>query len=62
MSSVERFWFAGPNLRLRTSTVKRFGGFSTASFCAETRIEAVDGEIQPPPAETARQHLSLLGW
>lgn len=40
MSSIERFWFASPNLRLRTSTVKRFGGFSTASFCTETRIEA----------------------
>lgn len=38
MSSVERFWFASPNLRLRSSTVKRFGGFSTASFCTETRI------------------------
>jgi hypothetical protein len=38
MSSVERFWFANPNLRLRTSTVKRFGGFSSASFCTEMRI------------------------
>lgn len=38
MSSVERFWFASPDLRLRSSTVKRFGGFSTASFCTETRI------------------------
>ena len=35
MSSLERFWFAGPNLRLRTSTVQ---GLSTnASFCMETR-------------------------
>lgn len=39
MSSIERFWFAGPDLRLRTSTVKRFGGLSTASFCAEVRLE-----------------------
>lgn len=38
MSSIERFWFASPDLRLRTSTVKRFGGFSTASFCTESRI------------------------
>lgn len=38
MSSVERFWFPSPDLRLRTSTVKRYGGFNTASFCAETRI------------------------
>jgi CpeS-like protein len=37
MSSVERFWFVTPDLRMRTSVVKRFGGLSTASFCAETR-------------------------
>jgi hypothetical protein len=42
MSSVERFWFASPDLRLRSSTVKRFGGFSTASFCTETRIGTDD--------------------
>lgn len=65
MSSVERFWFAGPNLRLRTSTVKRFGGFSTASFCAETRlVEAAEvGETTIESPQTAVQHhLSLLGW
>ncbi|MGB3493019.1 MAG: phycobiliprotein lyase [Elainellaceae cyanobacterium] len=38
MSSVERFWFVNPDLRFRSSTVKRFGGFNTASFCAESRI------------------------
>jgi hypothetical protein len=38
MSSIERFWFVSPSLRLRTSTVKRFGGFSTATFCTEFRI------------------------
>ena len=38
MSSVERFWFVNPDLRCRSSTVKRFGGFSTASFCTESRI------------------------
>lgn len=65
MSSVERFWFAGPNLRLRTSTVKRFGGFSTASFCAETRlVEAAEvGETTIESPQTAVQHhLALLGW
>lgn len=36
-ASEERIWFASPNLRLRTSTVKRFGGFSMASFCSEIR-------------------------
>jgi hypothetical protein len=38
MSSVERFWFPNPSLRMRTSTVKRFGGFSTATFCTEFRL------------------------
>jgi len=53
MSSVERFWFAGSNLRLRTSTVKRFGGLSTASFCAEARIGSEqDGISLIEPAPT----------
>jgi len=38
MSSEERLWFASPNLRLRTSILKRFGGFSMASFCSEIRM------------------------
>lgn len=38
MTIYERFWFANPDLRLRTSTVKRFGGFNTTTFCMEERI------------------------
>lgn len=38
MYSEERLWFASPNLRLRTSILKRFGGFSMASFCSEIRL------------------------
>lgn len=38
MYSEERLWFASPNLRLRTSVLKRFGGFSMASFCSEIRM------------------------
>ena len=30
MSSIERFWFPSPNLRMRTSAVKRFVCFSAA--------------------------------
>lgn len=37
-SVVERFCFMGKNIRLRTNTVKQFGGFSTASFCIEHRV------------------------
>ena len=48
MSSIERFWFANPGLRLRTSTVKRFGGFATATFCTEARVEATEA---PPNAD-----------
>lgn len=72
MSSIERFWFATPDLRLRTSTVKRFGGFSTASFCTETRIESgLDGstdrslEVSPLSLQdvlSARPFQSALGW
>ncbi|NMF85567.1 phycobiliprotein lyase [Nodosilinea sp. P-1105] len=59
MSSVERFWFANPNLRLRTSVVKRFGGFSTASFCAESRKG--DVEATPEPSSVPAP-LSAFGW
>ncbi len=60
MSSVERFSFAAPNLRMRTSIVKRFGGFSTATFCTEFRIEEPAAEAQPAvePINT----FSFLGW
>ncbi|MCU0517003.1 MAG: phycobiliprotein lyase [Oscillatoria sp. Prado101] len=46
--SEERLWFESPNLRLRTSTVKRPNGVSVASFCSEIRM----GGAQPP-AQTA---------
>jgi hypothetical protein len=57
MSSIERFWFANPNLRLRTSIVKRFGGFSTASFCAESRVAEPAAAADQPIAP-----LSAFGW
>lgn len=68
MSAMERFWFASPNLRLRSSTVKRFGGFSTASFCSETRIDSENGSgsqsdsTPTPTVATAAQFYSVLGW
>lgn len=60
MSSVERFSFPSANLRVRTSTVKRFGGFSTATFCTEFRIASA---AEPTPAADAasNQFFSLLG-
>jgi hypothetical protein len=62
MSSVERFWFPNDDLRMRSSTVTRFGGFSTASFCTESRVDSStqandESENSMPPAG-----FSALGW
>lgn len=51
MSAYERFSFASPTLRMRTSTVKRFGGFSTASFCTEIRVD-IESEASTEPLST----------
>jgi hypothetical protein len=63
MTSVERFSFAGPDVRVRLSTVE--GLSNTASFCIETRVAAPDAaEATDLAAEArgARATLSLLGW
>jgi len=72
MNSLERFSFAGPNVRLRTSTVE--GLSNTASFCIETRIDAPAGsgggllaEISAVAAGSSgvvrkSDSVSLLGW
>lgn len=70
MSVIERFWFANPNLRMRTSTVTRFGGFSTASFCSESRIQSdlVGANTTESNSEKTDKELvtaqfsSVLGW
>ena len=60
MNSLERFSFAGPNVRLRTSTVE--GLSNTASFCVETRIlEGETGNTATTSSETGTA-LSPLGW
>ncbi len=61
MNSLERFSFAGPDVRLRTSTVQ--GLSNTASFCVETRItgsEAEPGATVAAAGEDAP--LTALGW
>ncbi|MEX1316061.1 MAG: phycobiliprotein lyase [Synechococcaceae cyanobacterium] len=64
MNSLERFSFAGPDVRLRTSTVE--GLSNTASFCVETRvIEAAEAEAAPTATQingTDTTSLSPLGW
>ena len=64
MSSIERFSFPEANLRMRTSTVKRFGGFSTATFCTEFRLNASVQSSAAPTATPAGElpYTSLLGW
>jgi hypothetical protein len=66
MSSIERFWFPSPNVRVRSSTVKRMGGFSTATFCTETRVGADDLATPTPDVSTAKVEMesliSPLGW
>ena len=69
MSSTERFSFPDANLRMRTSTVKRFGGFSTATFCTEFRVDepaegalAADSPAANSPAASELPYSSLLGW
>lgn len=44
MYSEERLWFASPNLRLRTSTIKQSDNFSMASLYSEIRM----GVTAPP--------------
>ncbi|MFN9629893.1 MAG: phycobiliprotein lyase [Cyanobacteriota bacterium] len=63
MSSLERFSFAGPDVRIRMSTVE--GLSNTASFCIETRVCEGAGEGVGAPAEeppVPGKVLSLLGW
>ncbi|MBM5803871.1 MAG: phycobiliprotein lyase [Cyanobacteria bacterium K_DeepCast_35m_m2_155] len=66
MNSLERFSFAGPNVRLRTSTVE--GLSNTASFCVESRLIEEPGDTaaaaaqQQQPAPQASAVLSVLGW
>jgi hypothetical protein len=59
MSSEERFWFATPNIRMRTSTVKRFGGFSTATFCTETRLIADSDDASSSDVNQSHTNTSL---
>jgi CpeS-like protein len=69
MSSVERFWFPSDNVRVRSSTVKRMGGFSTATFCTETRWlgNSANDAVATESANSTNQQnpqliLSPLGW
>lgn len=61
MSIIERFWFVNPDLRLRSSSVKRFGGFNTATFCTESRVTETNvGENLPE--DNNIQFFAISGW
>ncbi len=61
MSIIERFWFPSPSIRVRTSTVKRFGGFNTATFCVETRIDD-SGVTKSDHSNPNFASVSVSGW
>lgn len=61
MTIFERFWFIDGDTRLRTSTVQRFGGYSTATFCIERRTQSlptIEGEAPKNPTAIA----AISGW
>ena len=62
MTTVERFWFAGPDRRLRSSTVE--GLSNTASLCIETRLgdDDVPGDVSGDAPAPRQEAVSLLGW
>lgn len=59
MDSTEQFWFAAPNVRLRTSIVSISGGITTATFCSEIRIiNTNDSEVVSIKQEKKRAKIS----
>ncbi|MEM1167798.1 MAG: phycobiliprotein lyase [Cyanobacteria bacterium P01_H01_bin.35] len=62
MSSIERFWFPNPNLRMRSSAVKRFGGFNTSTFCTEVRLEESNSDSEAEKSKDDGQFYSAFGW
>lgn len=62
MSIIERFWFVNPDLRLRSSTVKRFGGFNTATFCTESRVDESATAKPAPENTTDALVFAISGW
>ena len=61
MTIYERFWFANENLRLRTSTVQRYGGFNTTTFCMEERVLDAP-ETEKEAIANADQPYAFTGW
>jgi hypothetical protein len=49
---------------MRTSAVKRFGGFNTSTFCTEVRLEEgnSDSEAEAETSLDAAKFYSAFGW
>ncbi|BAQ65303.1 phycobiliprotein lyase [Geminocystis sp. NIES-3709] len=62
MTIHERFWFVSDDIRLRTSTVKRFGGFNTATFCIEVRETEDDQTSNQKNSQTLLSTPAITGW
>ncbi len=63
MNSYERFWFATPNIRIRTSTVKWFGGLNKTTFCIESRLtEELDTPVSNTDTDWELLGYAISGW
>ncbi|WP_069790834.1 phycobiliprotein lyase [Cyanobacterium sp. IPPAS B-1200] len=62
MTIHERFWFVSDDVRLRTSTVQRFGGFNTATFCIEVREKSEDEKTTQPNLDSLLDSPAITGW
>ena len=62
MAIHERFWFITENIRLRVSTVTRFGGFSTATFCIEVRTEDDNSTTLENEFKSILDTSAITGW
>lgn len=62
MTIHERFWFVTDNIRMRTSTVQRFGGFNTATFCIEIRETAENNNSKHNSDKILLDTCAITGW
>ena len=62
MTIHERFWFVDENIRLRISTVQRFGGFNTATFCIEVRENEENQTENQTEINSLLDTPAITGW
>lgn len=62
MTIHERFWFVTDDIRMRTSTVQRFGGFNTATFCIEIRETSESQNRKENQEKIFLETPSIMGW